>query len=85
MPKKTKEKKRKQFNKTPVIRLTDWDLGSVVSHWGHFLRFIPQVPLTHPDDPLDGEFGEISSLEERHEDAAEDGNGAPGIGCYQLL
>lgn len=42
-------------------------------------RLIPQMPLSHPDDPLDGEFGEVGRLEESHEDAAEDGDGAPGV------
>lgn len=59
-------------------------IASVVSNRIQFPLFVPQVPLTHPDDPLNSEFGEISSLEESHEDAAEDRHRAPGICGHEL-
>lgn len=37
------------------------------------------MSLTHLNYPLNSEFGEISSLEESHEDATENGYGVPGI------
>lgn len=58
---------------------------SVIGYWVHFPSFIPQMPLAHPDDPLNGEFGKVSSLEESHEDPAEDGHGAPGIRSHDLF
>lgn len=59
--------------------------GSFICDLVHFPFFIPQVPLTHPDDPLNGEFGKISSLEESHEDAGQNGDGAPGISRHDLF
>lgn len=43
------------------------------------------MPLSHPDYPLNGEFGEISSLEQSHEDTGQNGDGAPGISCHYLF
>lgn len=59
--------------------------SSVSGHLGKFPSFIPQMPLTHPDDPLNSEFGEISSLEESHEDTTENGDRAPGICSHYLF
>lgn len=64
--------------------MSDGDIGSVIGYLVQFPRFIPQVPLSHPDCPLNSEFGKISSLEESHEDPAENGYGAPGI-CRHYL
>lgn len=62
-----------------------WRVGSVVCDWAQLPLFIPQVPLTHPDYPLNGEFGKVSSLEQSHEDGGQNGDGAPGISCHYLL
>lgn len=43
------------------------------------------MPFTHPDYPLNSEFGKISSLEESHENPAEDGSRTPGIGRHNLF
>lgn len=43
------------------------------------------MPLAHPDDPLNAEFGKISGLEESHEDATENGHRAPGICSHDLF
>lgn len=43
------------------------------------------MPLPHLNNPLYGELGKISSFEEGHEDAAEDGHGAPGIRSHNLF
>ena len=61
--------------------------GGACSVWDlvEFPFFIPQVPLAHPNYPLNGQFGKISSLEESHEDPGQNGNGAPGISCHYLL
>lgn len=50
-----------------------------------FPFFIPQVSLTHPYYPLNGEFGKISSLEQSHEDPRQNGDGAPGISRHYLF
>lgn len=50
-----------------------------------FPFFIPQVPLTHPDYPLNGEFGKISSLEQSQQNPGQNGDGAPGISCHDLF
>lgn len=59
-------------------------IGSVIGYLVQFPFFVPLVPLTHPDYPLNREFGKVGSLEKSHEDAAEDGDGAPGIRRHYL-
>lgn len=43
------------------------------------------MSLPHLNNPLYSELGKISSFEEGHEDAAEDGHGAPGIRSHNLF
>lgn len=64
--------------------LSDCDIGSVIGGLVQFTYFIPQMPLTHPDYPLNREFGKMSSLEQSHEDPTENGYRAPGI-CRHYL
>lgn len=61
---------------------------TIISVIGDLLQLpllVPQVPLTHPDYPLDGELGKIGSLEQSHEHPRQDGDGAPGISRHDLF
>lgn len=44
--------------------------------------FVPHMPLTHSDYPLNRQFGKIGSLEESHEAATENGYGVPRVSSH---
>lgn len=73
-------------DKTQVNPLDNMSLSSsvLVGDLVELPCFIPQMPLAHPHYPLNRELGKIRRLEESHEDAAEDGDGVPGI-CRHYL